>query len=109
MTGFFKPDGEPAISVTGRPGTAALEEALQGRLGALGAEDALGARQRHLDALDRAQDGLEEARRAFREFGSGDLVAQGLRQAQQALGTISGGMDSDELLGEIFASFCVGK
>jgi tRNA modification GTPase len=59
--------------------------------------------------LDRARDGLEEAREAFRNFGSGDLVAQGLRQAQQALGTITGAIDSDQLLGEIFASFCVGK
>jgi len=101
--------GEPTISVTGPPGTQGLEEVLSQRLGALGGEDALGARQRHVDALDRAGQALSHAHQAQRDFGSGDLVAQGLRQAQEALGTITGRVDSEDLLGEIFATFCVGK
>lgn len=100
---------EAVISVTGKPGTEALEEALVRHLGMYGGENALGARQRHLDALDRAANALEEALRAQREVGSPDLVAQGLRHCQESLGTITGKVDSEDLLGEIFATFCVGK
>ena len=47
--------------------------------------------------------------RLLLERGGGELVAQELSDAQQALGEITGEISSDELLGRIFASFCIGK
>jgi len=67
------------------------------------------ARQRHLDALTRARRCVEEAKRELTETRAGELVAQQLREAQQALSEITGEFSSDDLLGRIFSSFCVGK
>jgi tRNA modification GTPase len=66
------------------------------------------ARRRHLDALDRARAALARAREQLQRR-AGELVAEELRQAQQALGEITGELTSDALLGRIFASFCIGK
>ena len=67
------------------------------------------ARQRHLDALDRARRQVAEAEHRLRESRSGELVAEELRGAQQALNEITGEFTSDDLLGRIFGSFCIGK
>jgi tRNA modification GTPase len=72
-------------------------------------EGAFLARRRHLDALGRAQDALRQARTALQATGSAELTAEDLRLAQQALGEITGEVTSDELLGRIFSSFCIGK
>ena len=56
-----------------------------------------------------ARSGDRPRRGAFSERGGGELVAQELSDAQQALGEITGEVSSDELLGQIFASFCIGK
>jgi tRNA modification GTPase len=66
------------------------------------------ARARHLDALRRAREHAERAR-ALLERRAGELAAEELRLAQQALGEITGEFTSDDLLGEIFGSFCIGK
>jgi tRNA modification GTPase len=66
------------------------------------------ARQRHLDALARARRHVEAARELI-ERREGELVAQELRDAQQCLGEITGEVTAEDLLGRIFASFCVGK
>ena len=75
-----------------------------------GAEGLFMARRRHLDALlavgqqlDRAQQQLQASPPAL------DLLAEDLRQAQQALGQITGEFTPDDLLGEIFSKFCIGK
>jgi tRNA modification GTPase len=69
----------------------------------------LSARARHLDALRRARSLVEEAHRLLTARHAGELVAQELTDAQKALGEITGEVTSDDLLGRIFASFCIGK
>ena len=70
---------------------------------------ALSARARHLDALRRARAHVEEAHRLLTQRHAGELVAQELTDAQRALGEITGEVTSEDLLGRIFGSFCIGK
>ena len=67
------------------------------------------ARRRHVDALQRALSNLVEGKRQLFDHAAGELLAEELRRAQQALGEITGEFSSDDLLGEIFSSFCIGK
>ena len=67
------------------------------------------ARQRHLDALDEARVHVTAARRWITDGKEGELVAEELRLAQGELGVITGTVTADDLLGEIFSSFCIGK
>jgi tRNA modification GTPase len=70
---------------------------------------ALSARTRHLDALRRARAHVEEAHRLLVERHAGELVAEELTAAQRELGAITGEVTSEDLLGRIFSSFCIGK
>ncbi len=67
------------------------------------------ARRRHLDALINTQRVLRDAARQLRASQQGELLAADLLQAQRLMGQITGEFTSDDLLGEIFSSFCVGK
>jgi tRNA modification GTPase len=67
------------------------------------------ARQRHLESLARARRNVDEAQRQLQDRRAGELVAEELRGAQQALNEITGEFTSDDLLGRIFSSFCIGK
>ena len=67
------------------------------------------ARRRHVDALHRALDSMQQAASSFDLSRSGELVAEDLRAAQQHLNEITGEFSSDDLLGKIFSSFCIGK
>ena len=67
------------------------------------------ARQRHIDALLRALEPLQRGADELAATGSGELLAEELKQAAEDLAEITGRMSSDELLGEIFSSFCIGK
>lgn len=67
------------------------------------------ARRRHLDALERAQAALDAGEHQLRTAAAGELLAEDLRQAQEALSEITGQFSSDDLLGRIFGSFCIGK
>jgi tRNA modification GTPase len=69
---------------------------------------AFSARARHVDALRRAMSKLEAAT-AHLTAKQGELAAFELREAQRELGEVVGDVSSDELLGEIFSSFCIGK
>jgi tRNA modification GTPase len=73
------------------------------------AEGSFSARRRHIEALKRAGRNLEAGNARMEENMSGELLAEELRLAQNALGEITGEVLPDELLGEIFASFCIGK
>jgi tRNA modification GTPase len=67
------------------------------------------ARQRHLVALEAAAASLERAAGLAVSADGGELVAEELRAVHDELGTLLGGMTADDLLGEIFSSFCIGK
>ncbi|HKU14534.1 MAG TPA: tRNA uridine-5-carboxymethylaminomethyl(34) synthesis GTPase MnmE [Steroidobacteraceae bacterium] len=98
------------LSATTGEGLDLLREHLKECMGFQGADaGTISARRRHLDALGRADRHLQEARRQLLERRAGELMAEELRQAQQALGEITGELTSDDLLGRIFASFCIGK
>jgi len=73
------------------------------------ASGAFAARRRHLDALDRARRLVQAAAQILAATRAVELFAEDLRLAQQALGEITGEFTSDDLLGEIFGSFCIGK
>jgi tRNA modification GTPase len=74
-----------------------------------GETGALSARRRHLDALDRARRAVTQAADTLAATRAFELFAEELRLAQRALGEITGEFTSDDLLGEIFGSFCIGK
>ena len=67
------------------------------------------ARRRHLEALMLAQQHLSQGQQQLQEFAAGELLAEELRQAQMALGEITGEFTADDLLGKIFSGFCIGK
>ena len=72
-------------------------------------EDVFIARRRHLEALERAGQSLHEAKNVCAGKHGTELLAEHLRNAQHALGEITGVYAADDLLGEIFSRFCLGK
>jgi tRNA modification GTPase len=73
------------------------------------AEGGFSARQRHVDALQRTVKHLVAAEERLTRDHAGELLAEELRLAQQSLDEITGEKLPDDLLGAIFASFCIGK
>ena len=67
------------------------------------------ARRRHLDALNQAKSLLDTGAEQLHQHQAGELLAEDLRQAHLSLCEITGEFTSDDLLGEIFSSFCIGK
>jgi len=67
------------------------------------------ARRRHVNALQSALSNVVAGKKQLLDNSAGELLAEELRRAQQALGEITGEFSSDDLLGEIFSSFCIGK
>jgi len=72
-------------------------------------EGAFTARRRHVEALRNAAQHFDAGRTALRDSRAGELLAEELRLAQHALGSITGAVTSDDLLGRIFSEFCIGK
>jgi tRNA modification GTPase len=91
-------------------GTLLLRDHLKTSAGYLEADSgALSARRRHLDALRRARELVESAAEILRQAHAIELFAEDLRLAQRNLSEITGDFSSEDLLGEIFGSFCIGK
>ncbi|GAM65412.1 GTPase and tRNA-U34 5-formylation enzyme trmE [Vibrio ishigakensis] len=67
------------------------------------------ARRRHLEALNKAAEHLDIGQQQLEGFMAGEILAEELRIAQQYLNEITGEFTSDDLLGRIFSSFCIGK
>ncbi|WP_421255574.1 tRNA uridine-5-carboxymethylaminomethyl(34) synthesis GTPase MnmE [Aeromonas sp. 600282] len=98
------------ISAKTELGLPALREHLKACMGFQGnTEGGFMARRRHLDALERAAERLLVAKEQLEVFMAGELVAEELRLAQESLSEITGEFSSDDLLGRIFSSFCIGK
>ena len=74
-----------------------------------GMEGGFLARRRHLDALEKAAEHLQIGLIQLTEFHAGELLAEELRLVQTYLSEITGEFTSDDLLGNIFSSFCIGK
>lgn len=99
-----------AISTKTDAGYAAFESLLLATLGVQSSNEThFSARERHLVALNNARTTLTMALAQFEASGAGELLAEDLRLANEQLGDITGKVTTDQLLGEIFSSFCIGK
>jgi len=108
----ISPASTPAVAISSKTGAglSELKKIILTMIGVDGAGNTLfSARERHLLALDSCLTTLEGAEDQFLSSGAGELLAEDLRRAHDQLGEITGRMTSDELLGEIFSSFCIGK
>lgn len=105
--GCDEADGVCAVSAKTGAGIDALKKELLRLVGWQAQdEDVFMARSRHIDALQQAASHIAAAANAWREL---EFFAEELRHAQQALGAITGEFSADDLLGEIFSRFCIGK
>ncbi|RCU45532.1 tRNA uridine-5-carboxymethylaminomethyl(34) synthesis GTPase MnmE [Corallincola holothuriorum] len=111
-----KPTAEgryPIIQISAKTGSGIDElkvhlKAIMGYQGQ-GGEGQFTARRRHTEALKQAEQHLIQGREQLDIYCAGELLAEELRLAQQALAEITGEFSSDDLLGKIFSSFCIGK
>ena len=106
-------DVEPArayVSAATGQGLDLLRRHLQARAGfANTGASVFAARRRHLTALAQARAHVDSAVNVLRQQRAFELFAEDLRLAQLSLGAITGEVSSEDLLGEIFSSFCIGK
>jgi len=99
-----------SLSVKCDLGLDLLKQAIKSKVGFESNEDGVfTARRRHLEALDRAKNHAECALQRLTLDRAGELAAEELRLAHRALCEITGEFTSDDLLGRIFSSFCIGK
>jgi len=100
-----------AVRVSARTGEGldALRAHLRAAMGGDGESGLFTARRRHLDALEAAAAALADARTGAVAGEGEELVAESLRRAQDRLGEITGRVTTEDLLGRIFSSFCIGK
>lgn len=110
--GLSENDGETEIWLSAKHhlGLDLLKQHLKTEMGYAQTEEGVFmARKRHLEALQTALHFVETGQQQLEHFAAGELLAEDLRQAQQALSEITGQFTSDDLLGRIFTSFCIGK
>jgi tRNA modification GTPase len=97
------------LSAKQKKGLDLLKSAIKEALGHQPTEGLFLARRRHLEALNKAHAFLEAGDKQLFEHAAGELLAEDLRQAHDALGEITGQFTTDDLLGQIFSTFCIGK
>ncbi len=97
------------LSAKEKQGIDLLKAVLKEALGHQPTEGLFLARRRHIEALNKAQACLDSGKAQLFEYAAGELLAEDLRQAHDALGEIVGRVTSDDLLGKIFSTFCIGK
>ena len=98
------------LSAQNHSGVQLLREHLKQAMGfQTGIEGGFLARRRHLEALEKATEHLQIGLQQLTEFHAGELLAEELRLVQGNLSEITGQFTSDDLLGNIFSSFCIGK
>lgn len=110
--GLFETDAATYIGISAATGAGvdSLKRHLKNIMGfSDSGESGFTARRRHLDALARAENFLASGKAQLQGYAAGELLAEDLRQAQNALGEITGEFTPDDLLGRIFSSFCIGK
>ncbi|MDY6217062.1 tRNA uridine-5-carboxymethylaminomethyl(34) synthesis GTPase MnmE [Actinobacillus porcinus] len=98
------------LSAQTQQGVDFLREHLKQSMGyQTGTEGGFLARRRHLEALEKAAEHLQTGHIQLTQFYAGELLAEELRLVQSHLSEITGQFTSDDLLGNIFSSFCIGK
>ena len=105
-------DGRPTLYLSAKTGEGMdlLQQHLYQAVGFHPQDDGVFiARRRHLDALTRARQAIVNGYDCLAGMGAGELLAEELRQAQNAFGEITGTFTTDDLLDHIFSSFCIGK
>ncbi|WP_371187440.1 tRNA uridine-5-carboxymethylaminomethyl(34) synthesis GTPase MnmE [Thalassotalea maritima] len=111
-TGSSIEHGNETITLSAMTGDGvdALKEHLKQIMGYQGStEGSFMARRRHISALEKAQQHLQVGQDQLQSFVAGEILAEELRICQQHLNEITGEFTSDDLLGQIFSSFCIGK
>jgi len=99
-----------AVSAKKGDGIDALIQTIEDSLLVQGAQDSVfSARQRHVDALLEAHHALTESLLAFEHHNAAELLAEDLKRVQTAIDSLTGRVASDDILGLIFSSFCIGK
>jgi tRNA modification GTPase len=112
VAGLCSDEAQEAVAISAH--TAAGVNALRAHLKTCAgyseqSDGGFSARRRHLDALQQASQLVTTGIQQLQQHRAGELLAEELRQAQQVLGEITGAVSSDDLLGRIFSSFCIGK
>lgn len=110
--GLSEENGNLLIRLSAREGSGidALRDHLKESMGFAGnTEGGFIARRRHLEALELAGSHLLQGKAQLLDARAGELLAEELRVAQSALSEITGEFTSDDSLGRIFSSFCIGK
>jgi tRNA modification GTPase len=108
----FEDNHHPVISLAAKSGEGVdlLRNHLKQFMGYQGTtEGGFMARRRHINALDEGLAHILQGKEQLELNNAGELLAEDLRQAQQQLNEITGEFTSDDLLGKIFSSFCIGK
>ena len=99
-----------AVSAKEGDGINALIQTIEDSLLVQGAQDSVfSTRQRHVDALSEAHHALTETLLAFEHHNAAELLAEDLKRVQTAIDSLTGRVASDDILGLIFSSFCIGK
>lgn len=110
--GLMQEGSQTVVQLSALTGTGldALEDHMMRQLGLQETStNEFSARQRHIEALQFALEQLSEGKQALTATGSGELLAEHLKTAADALASLTGAVTTDELLGRIFSEFCIGK